>query len=153
MQPEPKPKGVRGLSDANFGGCILASHLRHQPRPPLRRQPINQWRSLRCDWELRSSLDAPRDQREYGLREDRRDAVPDHSKTVPDRRMEPEMVRKALETRSLSNGNDSVLFRVDRAHRLVRAAIVACAGAECRALAIPSQSRMPSDDIDTTRFN
>ena len=93
------------------------------------------------------------DGRKDGFRNDRRDAVSDHSKAVPDGRVEEMIIRKSLEPRGLPDSDYSVLFGMKRSDSLIRSPIGPGSGSQSGALSGPSQPRVAADLIGASRWN
>ena len=136
VKPKAKTESMGCLPRANLRASILSAHPRHQPRPSLGRQAINQ-RSLRCDPKTRCSTNAPSNKRKYGTRDNGRYAVSDHAEAVPNGRVKLEIVGKSLESRSFPNCYYARFVRMNRPDGLERSAIIAGPGAQGGTLTIP----------------
>ena len=84
---------------------------------------------------------------EESLCHDRRYAIPDHSKAVPNGWMKAEIVGETLKTRRFANRDHSGFFGMNRTHGLERAVIASGSGAESRALAVPAKSGVSADIV------
>ncbi len=127
MQAKSESHCMGASLNADPGLGILPPNLRHKLVVVRRSQTIHNL--LRREFRGRGHAERARYGSHHRTSDWRRNAVPNHSEAVPDRRMEAMSVREPLKSCRLSDGDNAGLIRMQRSDRLKRAFICASSSA------------------------